>query len=155
MRLNPDPYIIANRATIASFGNSEENTTTARPFYGQESTDSLALAPISTKTPRVQFAAPPTDGNGLDVEGKVRPRNREGVVQTERPPTYYTNITGIATIATNLPQYSIYDPSPVSERSGLPDTPTSSVPSSPLYGREKLRRSAASRYPLTPIGEKF
>ncbi|KXN91815.1 hypothetical protein AN958_11965 [Leucoagaricus sp. SymC.cos] len=146
----------AHRLTIGSFGNSRERITTPTPYYGQRSTEHLAPKSTPLAVPRVQFAVSFADSD--DAEGRVRSRNMQGMVSRDRPPTYHTNSTGIATIATTLPQYSAVDPSPISERAELPDTPTTvPIPQSPLYRREKTRGSAGrpSQPPLTPIGEKF
>lgn len=152
-RTDSDPEYKADRFTIGSFGDSQERITTPTPFYGQRSTETLTGKPGPSSL-HVQFAQPP--GGDGDSENQGRPRAREGLTQRDRPPTYYTTSTGVATIATTLPQYSAYDPSPISERSELPDTPTTmSMPLSPLSIREKYRRPEPRSSPLTPIGEKF
>lgn len=142
------------RITIGSFGNSRERITTLTPFYGRRGIDALAQQPHPHPALRVQFTEPFRDDDS-GVKGQARPRNRDGWTPRDRPPTYHTTSTGIATIATTLPLYSAYDPSPISERSEIPDTPTTvTTPRSPLYGREKPRRSPRAN-PLTPVGEKF
>ncbi|KAJ3558707.1 hypothetical protein NP233_g11457 [Leucocoprinus birnbaumii] len=166
-RLNSEPSP-ADRATIGSFGNSQEMLTIRTGGSYLETATTNIQAPSSTvDLSPAQPAASSSDNLDVSLEGQARPRKREGLVQRERPPTYVTNTTGIATIATNgthgtaLPQYSAYDPSPISERSEFSDflnTPTSSsTPTSPVYGRDKYRRPIRypHNYPLTPIGEKF
>jgi hypothetical protein len=142
----------SNRTTIGLYWNSQEWSTTPAPFYARErAINSLSPNPTSSTLPLVLHTEPFND-DSVNAEGQLRPRNREGMVQGERPPTYHTNTTGIATIATSLPQYSVHEPSPISERSEYLDTPTAttgSLPFSLLYGRDKPHRITG--IPLTPI----
>ncbi|KAF9450225.1 hypothetical protein P691DRAFT_758391 [Macrolepiota fuliginosa MF-IS2] len=131
-------------------GSSRERITTPTPFRGTRNLDASAEKLSLSTVPRVIFQEVSRDDEGVEV----MLRDREGPSQRDRPPTYYTYSTGGATIATTLPLYSAYDPSPISEWSELPDTPTTITSHSPLIGRGKPRRSRRGN-PLTPIGEKF
>jgi hypothetical protein len=146
-----NPRHMINRGTDRSFGNNHRRGTTPTPFLEQPSTEVLVIGNPGLSSPHVRFEK--LLGDSEDKSGnRTERRTREATAQRDRPPTYYTNTTGLATIATTLPLYSAIDPSPISERSDISTTPTASTPISPFSGR---RSQSARLSPQTPIGRKF
>lgn len=157
-RIETNPQHRINRAADRSFGNNHVRGATLTPFLEQTRTDVLAIGNPGVSSPHVRFEKLVKDSEKKNSEDRAERRIREGTSQRDRPPTYYTNTTGLLTIATSLPLYSAVDPSPISERSEASMTPTTSTtptPSTPISALAARRGQPVHFSPLTPFGRKF
>ncbi|KAF7761414.1 hypothetical protein Agabi119p4_9406 [Agaricus bisporus var. burnettii] len=127
-----NPRQIMNLFTVGSFGNNRGRTTPT-PFPEQISTDVIQIGRPELSSPHVRFQKSFRDSES-DPEDGVQHGIGESTTGYNRPPSYYTNSTGLATIATTLPQYSAVVPSPISEHSDTSTTPISS-PLMPLFSK--------------------